>query len=136
MYTWHFCELCYIRCSCTKVFDFIFRHDDPNDSLRNYENECYCLEGEGFQCLPSGVMNLEPCYRKDDAPLAISFPHFYQADPKLLERVEGLNPEKSKHEFYMDVEPQSGRPLAMQNRYQLNVVISGKYYLFTYLHNT
>ena len=107
-------------------FVFFFRHDDANDTLKNPENECYCLENEGFKCLPSGVMYMEPCKRKDEALVALSMPHFYQADPVLLERVGGLKPEKEKHQFYMDVVPEFGFPLAIRPRFQLNVVISGK----------
>jgi len=33
----------------------------------------------------------------------LSFPHFYLGDPRLLEQVEGLNPDPKKHEFYLDV---------------------------------
>lgn len=37
------------------------------------------------------------------APAYISYPHFYGADPALLEDVEGLQPDPGKHEFYMDI---------------------------------
>ena len=57
---------------------FFCRHDDANETLKNPENECYCLEDEGFKCLPSGVMYMEPCKRADEAPVALSMPHFYQ----------------------------------------------------------
>ena len=30
---------------------------------------------------------------------------FLQADPKLLEAVEGLQPDPQKHQFYMDIQP-------------------------------
>jgi hypothetical protein len=33
----------------------------------------------------------------------ISFPHFYLGDPRLLEEVEGLNPDPEKHNSYLDV---------------------------------
>jgi len=101
------------------------RHDDPDPTLNNTENECYCLQDEGFKCLPSGAMYMEPCKRADQAPVALSMPHFYQADPILRERVGGMTPNKEKHQFYMDVVPQFGFPLAIRPRFQLNVVISG-----------
>ena len=56
---------------------------------------------------------MEPCKREMEAPLALSMPHFYQADPKFLEAVGGLNPEKEKHQFFMDVVPEFGFPLGM-----------------------
>jgi len=101
------------------------RHDDPDPTRNNTENECYCLEDEGFRCLPSGAMYMEPCKRADQAPVALSMPHFYQADPIYRERVGGMTPNKEKHQFYMDVVPQFGFPLAIRPRFQLNVVISG-----------
>ena len=47
-----------------------FRHDDPDSTRNNTENECYCLQDEGFKCLPSGAMYMEPCKRADQAPVA------------------------------------------------------------------
>ncbi len=57
-------------------------HDDPDPAFRNEDNECYCLEDEDFQCFGSGVLNMEPCKRDVKAPLALSFPHFYQVPVK------------------------------------------------------
>ncbi len=94
--------------------------------MRNPDNECYCLESEGFKCFKSGVMYMEPCKRKDQAPVALSMPHFYQADPEFRQRVKGLNPVKEKHQFYMDVVPEFGFPLAIRPRFQLNVIIYGE----------
>ena len=42
-----------------------------------------------------------------DPPVVLSPPHFYQSDKSLLKAVHGLNPEKSKHETYVDIEPVS-----------------------------
>ena len=70
---------------------------------------------------------MAPCKVTSDlpkgAPIALSFPHFYQADPSYVEAVVGLKPNKSLHQFYMDVEPTLGFPLAIRPRFQLNVVI-------------
>lgn len=70
-------------------------------------------------------MYMEPCKRELQAPLALSMPHFYQADPSFLEAVDGLKPIKEKHEFFMDVVPEFGFPLAIRPRFQLNIVIKG-----------
>ena len=45
------------------------------------------------------------------------------ADPSFVEAVEGLEPSKDRHEFFLDVVPRLGLPFAAQPRYQLNVVI-------------
>ena len=97
--------------------------------MKNPENECYCLENDPdkkFKCFKSGVMYMEPCKRDVEAPLALSMPHFYQADPSFREAVGGLKPEKEKHQFYMDVVPEFGFPLAIRPRFQLNVVLYGE----------
>ena len=103
-------------------------HDDPDTEKRNSANACYCLAEENFECFKSGVLNLAPCKRTDSlpqgAPIAVSFPHFYQADPSFLAAIEsGLNPEKDKHQFYVDISPQFGFPLSIRPRFQLNVII-------------
>ena len=57
-------------------------HDDPNTERRNEDNECYCRKDQGFDCYKSGVLNMAPCKatpdRPDGAPIALSYPHFYQ----------------------------------------------------------
>ena len=40
-----------------------------------------------------------------DPPVVISPPHFYQGNKSLLKTVNGLNPTKSAHETFVDVEP-------------------------------
>lgn len=39
------------------------------------------------------------------APVYISNPHFYLADPKLLDEVEGLKPNESIHKSYFKIQP-------------------------------
>jgi len=99
-------------------------HDEDPD-IRNEANSCYCVEG--FSCLKSGVFNMEPCKRKDDlprgAPIALSYPHFYQADQSYHDAVVGLKPDKEKHQFYIDIAPKFGFPLAIRPRFQLNAII-------------
>lgn len=102
-------------------------HDDSDDEMRNEQNECFCLKEEGFDCFKSGVLNMGPCKRSSALPLgppmALSFPHFYLADPSYREALEGMQPDKEKHQFYADIEPTLGVPLAIRPRFQLNAVI-------------
>jgi hypothetical protein len=44
-----------------------------------------------------------------DAPVYLSFPHFYNADPRLLDDVEGLSPDQEKHETFFKIQPVSIR---------------------------
>lgn len=68
-----------------------------------------------------------PCKKTETrpfgAPLALSAPHFYQADPIFREQVDGMKPNKTQHQFYVDVVPEFGFPLAIRPRFQLNLVM-------------
>lgn len=64
------------------------------------DNWCFC---SGGVCNPSGLGNSSTC--RFGAPVFVSFPHFYLADPFYLNQVEGLNPQKDLHEFFIDLEP-------------------------------
>ena len=102
-------------------------HDDPDPNMKNLNNSCYCMKDQGFSCFKSGVLNMEPCKRSPElprgAPIALSYPHFYQADPSFLSAISGLTPDKEKHQFYVDVVPQFGFPLAIRPRFQLNAIL-------------
>lgn len=62
------------------------------------ENECFC-NGE---CVPSGVINVTAC--RLGAPVFMSFPHFFNADPYYQDQIEGMSPNKEKHQFSMTLE--------------------------------
>ena len=66
----------------------------------NPRNSCFCPDGD---CAPSGLFNISRC--QFGSPLMMSWPHFYQADPKLLDDVIGLSPDKDKHQFQLDILP-------------------------------
>jgi scavenger receptor class B protein 1 len=85
------------------------------------ESWCYCMKNLNYKCLRPGAMNLEPCGRDTGAPLVISFPHFLDADESYREAVDGLSPDKAKHQFFVDVEPRLGLPAALGPRFQLNL---------------
>ncbi|KAJ9593010.1 hypothetical protein L9F63_015329, partial [Diploptera punctata] len=84
------------------------------------ENQCYC--GENNETCPAkGLQNISPC--QYGAPAYISFPHFYKADPKLLDSVEGLKPEEEKHKTYFLIQTSLGVPVEGQVRVQLNLKV-------------
>lgn len=66
------------------------------------DNWCFCPSGE---CAPSGAIDVSSC--KFGAPAFISFPHFYHADPSYSEAVEGMKPNESLHQLFIDIEPVS-----------------------------
>lgn len=75
------------------LFDFGDIQNEP-------ENRCFCRDED--QCPLKGTMDLFHCI---GTPITVSFPHFYNADPSLLEKIgEGLNPDKKKHETYIHME--------------------------------
>ena len=41
----------------------------------------------------------------DGAPVMLSNAHFYGADPKYAEAIDGINPDQAKHETFLDIEP-------------------------------
>uniref|UniRef100_A0A1A9WDN4 Scavenger receptor class B n=1 Tax=Glossina brevipalpis TaxID=37001 RepID=A0A1A9WDN4_9MUSC len=81
-------------------------------------NKCFCVGGK---CERSGVFSVAPC--AFNSSLYTSFPHFYKADPYYLESIEGLKPEKEKHEFFVTVEPNTGVPLEVGGGFQANYLM-------------
>ncbi|XP_068238075.1 protein croquemort-like [Palaemon carinicauda] len=79
-------------------------------------NECYCVKGT---CAPTGLLNAESC--RMGSPAFISFPHYFNADPFLLDQIEGLKPEEDKHAFIMDIMPEAGVPVNVEARMQINM---------------
>lgn len=63
---------------------------------------------------------------KFSAPAFVSYPHFYQADPILIDQFqEGSQvPVQSKHESYLSLDPYSGIPLEVAVRMQINALAS------------
>lgn len=70
---------------------------NPNDTRTN----CFC-EDPPDDCPLPGSMDLSACL---NAPLLATKPHFYEADPSLLENVHGLSPSPDKHDImvYIDM---------------------------------
>lgn len=79
-------------------------------------NECYCVQGT---CAPMGLLNAESC--RMGSPAFISFPHYLNADPFLLEQVNGLSPSEDEHSFLMDIMPEAGIPVNVNARMQINM---------------
>lgn len=53
----------------------------------------------------------------------MSYPHFYQADPSYLEAIDGLKPEREKHEFFMTLEPNAGVVMDVGGGFQANYLM-------------
>lgn len=87
------------------------------DNGSKYETQkCFGTDG-----IPSGTRDISKC--KYGVPAFISYPHFYLADPSYSTRVEGLQPNKMKHETHITLEPNTGVPLNASAKLQLNLYI-------------
>ena len=86
-------------------------------------NKIYLFNFNFFQPLINGLLNVSAC--KFQAPAYVSYPHFYLADPILLDQFEegSLNPDVNKHESYLSLEPRSGIPLEVSVRMQINGLV-------------
>ncbi|TSM28082.1 Electrogenic sodium bicarbonate cotransporter 4 [Bagarius yarrelli] len=77
---------------------------------------------EGFcPCRQSGLLDVRTC--RHNSPVFISHPHFYNADPALLQTVNGLDPNENDHGLFIDIHPSGyidGPPLTM---FRTNLVI-------------
>uniref|UniRef100_A0AAQ5Y5W9 Scavenger receptor class B member 1 n=1 Tax=Amphiprion ocellaris TaxID=80972 RepID=A0AAQ5Y5W9_AMPOC len=59
---------------------------------------------EGFcPCRQSGLLNVSSC--RHNSPVFISHPHFFNADPVLLDYVHGLHPNEEEHGLFIDIHP-------------------------------
>ncbi|XP_030753004.1 lysosome membrane protein 2-like [Sitophilus oryzae] len=106
-----------------RTFPFQYRESgEKHDVLRRWVksgNKCFCPGNE--YCPPKGLQNISPC--QYDAPVYLSFPHFLDADPSLINEVEGLNPVRQKHQSYFRIQPKLGVPVEGKVRVQLNLRI-------------
>ncbi|KAJ8400061.1 hypothetical protein AAFF_G00401000 [Aldrovandia affinis] len=77
---------------------------------------------EGFcPCRQSGLLNVSSC--RQNSPVFISHPHFYNADPVLLSFILGLDPNEEDHGLFIDIHPETGIPMNVSIRLQLNLLI-------------
>lgn len=91
------------------------------DNGHNFpETECQCTASVD-QCpvLAPGLQDVSGC--KSGSPLAVSFPHFYLADPSYVNAVTGLSPMRQAHEFRYAIHPFSGIPMTVNGRLQYNI---------------
>ena len=100
------------------------------------DSACFCPPGEA-SCAPEGLFNVSACQvsaeinnitkttspTQGGAPMFLSWPHFYRADPRLREAVLGLQPREDKHQFHLDILPQLGVGLRAAVRLQINILL-------------
>lgn len=101
----------------------IYRYWADNRTFSNSsvvpENKCYCVKGT---CAPTGLLNAESC--QSGAPAFVSYPHFYLADPIVLNNLEGIKkPDPKRDMFHIDMIPELGIPTHVAARVQINLHI-------------
>lgn len=92
-----------------------------DDVFNSSSSDNQCFHSSNDKCVPQGLQYIGPC--QSDAPIYLSFPHFYKADPTLLDAVDGLKPDPEKHETYFKIQPKLGVPLEGKVRVQLNIKV-------------
>lgn len=95
-----------------------FRPNAMDNGHYDPDNKCYCKTN---RCLPAGLLDVRQCYY--GFPIALSYPHFLDSDPVLSEYTEGSTPDRQKHETYFVVNPESGLPLDLAVRFQINMAL-------------
>ncbi|GIY61184.1 hypothetical protein CDAR_249801 [Caerostris darwini] len=91
------------------------------NGTKNPVNSCFDTKMK----LPSGAQDISSC--QYDAPVVLSFPHFYLADPIYVKGVNGLHPNSSRHDFHIDVEPNTGFSIDAAVRFQVNLYVQRIY---------
>uniref|UniRef100_A0A1I8QBI4 Protein croquemort n=1 Tax=Stomoxys calcitrans TaxID=35570 RepID=A0A1I8QBI4_STOCA len=83
------------------------------------DTKCFCVKGN--DCPKNGVVDYSPVtYR---APVYISHPDFYMADPSFIENTTGLNPNAEKHGTHVLIEPILGIPMQVKGRVLVSLYV-------------
>ncbi|XP_072018674.1 lysosome membrane protein 2-like [Amphiura filiformis] len=77
-------------------------------------NDGFCLQDS----CPDGILNVTSCM---DANFGISAPHFLYASPDIIDSFDGIEPNETKHQSYMVVEPVTGVSYTQRRRLQMNL---------------
>jgi len=88
------------------------------------QSPCFCPHNstDPDSCLPSGYLDLGPCYPDISPPLAVSFPHGIHSPPNSL-LTHPPRPQASEHSMYFDINTQLGVPLAARVSFQLSAIL-------------
>ncbi|XP_058445850.1 protein croquemort-like [Malaya genurostris] len=91
-----------------------------DNGVKYPETACWC-NSPPAKCpdVKPGVFNASAC--KYGSPTFVSYPHFYLADQSYRDAIDGMTPNKTKHEFYIAIEPHTGIPLDVRAQLQINM---------------
>ncbi|XP_026153144.1 lysosome membrane protein 2-like isoform X2 [Mastacembelus armatus] len=101
-----------------------FRFTPPRSVMASKEenpaNEGFCVSPKN--CLGTGLLDVSPC--RKGAPVVASFPHFYLAEDKYVNAIDGLSPQRTHHQTFLDLNPTTGVIVRANKRAQINVLIN------------
>ncbi|XP_077441939.1 lysosome membrane protein 2-like [Vanacampus margaritifer] len=101
-----------------------YRFTPPRSVLASKEenpaNEGFCVTPK--ECLGTGLLKVSPC--RKGAPVVASFPHFYLADSQYAAAIQGMSPERTHHQTYLDLNPTTGIIVRANKRAQINILIN------------
>lgn len=83
------------------------------------DTKCFCVKGN--VCPSNGVIDYSPLAFR--APVYLSHPHFYMADPSYRENTTGLNPDPEKHGIHVLIEPKLGIPLHVKGQVLASMLV-------------
>ncbi|XP_039956690.1 sensory neuron membrane protein 1-like [Bactrocera tryoni] len=92
---------------------------DLGDPKNDPDKHCFCKDYPD-DCPPKGTMDLTLC---NEAPMIVSLPHFFKADPQLVADVDGVDPVEEKHGVFIVFERISGTPLSAAKRLQFSLSV-------------
>ncbi|XP_047368471.1 scavenger receptor class B member 1-like [Vespa velutina] len=73
------------------------------------------------KCPPNGFLNISAC--NFDVPILISFPNFYGADQSSIESIDGLKPDETLHESFLDLHQFLAVPMNGSLKIQMNIEV-------------
>lgn len=97
--------------------------DLPKDYMTDEPPLSRPFQGELNMTLPNGLLNVTAC--KFNSPAYVSLPHFYLADPALLDQFHpdsDLHPNPTDHSAHLTLMPKQGIPLDVAIRMQINIL--------------
>ncbi|XP_070706478.1 lysosome membrane protein 2-like isoform X2 [Pempheris klunzingeri] len=101
-----------------------YRFTPPRSVLASKEenpaNEGFCISPK--ECLGTGLLKVSPC--RKGAPVVASFPHFYLAEDKYVNAIEGMSPQRTHHQTFLDLNPTTGVIVRANKRAQVNILIN------------
>jgi hypothetical protein len=99
------------------LYRLTIRHQDMLNNTVYPPNGDYYSEG------PMGLLNMTSA---SGAPAFGSYPHFLLSDPRLLNAIDGLDPNLAEHMTFLDVEPNTGLLATARKQLQTNYFLANQ----------